>query len=166
MKNNNFADIPNLNQALSLTEQYEEYKYLRVWGLFILIDAIVLFMSIIAFNNLITRRSDLLGIKFLLKSGLTLIQFFILLILVIKIGRTNKKTRLKLGKITVAPHWVFLSGIIGIKVFSTIFEWIVTLDLFSLSENINTEYFLIFHILFQSFTLTLYYRVFCIITIF
>ncbi len=157
MNDNYSSEIPDLNQALNFTEQYEEYKYLRVWGLFILIDAIVLFMSITAFNNLITRRSDLLGIKMLLKIGLTLIQFFVLLILVIKIGRTNKKTRLKFGKIAVAPHRVFLSGLIGIKVFSTMFEWIEPLDLFSLSEYINTEYFLIIDILFQSFTLTLYY---------
>ncbi len=162
MKVNNFENIPDLNQALNFTEQYKEYKYLRVWGLFILIDAIVLFMSITAFNNLITRRFDLLGIKFLFKSGLTFFQFFILLILVIKIGRTNKKTSLKLGKIAVAPHWVFLSGLIGIKVFSTMIEW--TLNFApannvqsSLLYHIITEYYLIIPILIQCFTLTLYY---------
>ncbi len=162
MNEDNLKGIPDLNQALSLTEQYEEYKYLRVWGLFILIDAIVLFMSITAFNNLITRRGDLLGFKLLLEIGLTLIQFFILLILAIKIGRTNKRTRLKLGKIAVAPHWVFLIGLIGVKIFSTMIEW----TLFfapannvqsSLLYHIITEYYLIIPILIQCFTLTLYY---------
>lgn len=162
MKDNNSVDIPDLNQALSLTEQYEEYKYLRVWGLFILIDAIVLFMSITAFNTMITQRYDLLGFKLLLEIGLTLLQFFILLILVIKIGRTNKKTRLKLGKIAVATHWVFLSGLIGVKFFSAMIEW--TLNFApannvqsSLLYHIITEYYLIFPILIQCFTLTLYY---------
>ncbi|MHA1561095.1 MAG: hypothetical protein ACTSPA_03140 [Promethearchaeota archaeon] len=161
MNDNNFADIPDLNQALSLTEQYEEYRYLRVWGLFLLIDAIVLFMSITAFNNLITRRADLLGFKMLLKTGLTLLQFFILLILVIKIGRTNKKTRLKLGKIAVATHWVFLIGLIGLKLFFTMIEWTLNFAPANyiplLIVEFFRDYYLSIYILIQSFSLTLYY---------
>ena len=156
MNDNNFADIPDLNQALSLTEQYEEYKYLRVWGLFILIDAIVLFMSITAFNNLITRRGDLIGFKYLLEIGLTLIQFFILLILAIKIGRSNKRTRLKLGKIAVAPHWIFFSGLIGIKVIYTIVNWILRVTPYNPDYN-GPKFFLISNALILCVIMTLYY---------
>ena len=40
MNENNLNGIPDLNQALSFAGQYEEYNYLQVWGLFLLMDAI------------------------------------------------------------------------------------------------------------------------------
>ena len=153
MKDNNFADIPDLDQALNLTEQYEEYKYLRVWGIFILIDAIVVLLInlsfIISFN--------LLYLHFFFNIGLRIIQYFVLLILLIKIGRTKKRTRLKLGKIHVAPHWAFFGSLLGIQALSTIFNLIGIRVPFLLIQPLDPSYFVLFNALNQCITMTLYY---------
>lgn len=153
MKNNNFADIPDLNQALSLTEQYEEYKYLRVWGVFILIDAIVLFLS----NLFFIFPSNLLNLYFFFNFGLRIIQYFIILILLVKIGRTKKRTRLKLGKIHVAPHWSFFCSLLGIKAFSTIFNLIENRVIILSIQNYDPSYFGLSNALNHCITMTLYF---------
>jgi hypothetical protein len=159
MIDKNFSEIPDLNQALRYTEQYEEYKYLRVWGVFILIDAIVLILSKLFFNTFITgiHYYYLQGPSFFFRTGLRFIQYFILLILFVIIGKTKKRTRVKLGKIDVTPHWAFFCILIGIKVFSTILEMIEMADPFSLFQHYHLHYFLISYPLILSMTMTLYY---------
>ena len=153
MKDNNSIDIPDLNQALSLTEQYEEYKYLRVWGLFILIDAIVVHLL----NLSITLSFNLIYLHFFFEIGLRIIQYIVLLILLVKIGRTEKITRLKLGKIHVAPHWAFFFGLLVIQLLSSIFNLIEIRVLFLFIPPVDPSYFVLFNALNQCITMTLYY---------
>ena len=153
MNDNNFAEIPDLNRALSFTEQYEEYKYLRVWGIFILIDAIV----VLLINLFFIIPLNLLYLHYFFNIGLRIIQYFVLLILLVKIGRTKKRTRLKLGKIHVAPHWAFFCSLLGIQALSTIFNLIEIRVLFLLIQPLDPSYFVLFNALNQCIAMTLYY---------
>lgn len=153
MKDNNFTEIPDLNQALSFTEQYEEYKYLRVWGVFILIDAIV----ILLLNLFFIIPLNLLNLHFFFHFGLRIIQYLILIILLVKIGRTKKRTRLKLGKIHVAPHWAFFCSLLGIQALSAIFNLIEIKVLYLLIQPSDPSYFVLANALNQCITMMLYY---------
>ena len=62
MDGKNVTEVPDLHQALSFTEKYEEYQYLRVWGLFILIDAVAIFLFHV-FNLIITGNYALVLIS-------------------------------------------------------------------------------------------------------
>ncbi|WP_371806159.1 hypothetical protein [Candidatus Lokiarchaeum ossiferum] len=121
MSENNLNKIPDLNQALSLTQKYEEFKYMRIWGIFLLIDALTLLFPLLLIYVL--NINGILGGRFSdfsLRLIFTVFQFFIIIIMIIRISKTQKITRMKFGKIYFSAHRLFIFGIVGIELLSII----------------------------------------------
>ncbi|UYP47561.1 hypothetical protein NEF87_003846 [Candidatus Lokiarchaeum ossiferum] len=147
--------LPDITNALHITQQYEEYNFLRLWGIFLLIDSLIFLSSLIPIF-LITHKVYYFynNPGRILRIGLNFVQYLLVFILLMRRGR-SKKTSVKLGKMKVSFNWLFLGGLILIFLLRSLLNLITNFFSFSFW---GYPYYYFTDIIILSLTTLLYYN--------